>query len=61
MKFSVKLIALIFVVFIGLFTFYQFLVGNPFFDTFHPAWMTLLFFILGVMVLIAVFRKKKTE
>ena len=56
MKFAGKVITITFTVIMGLFTLYQLAVGNPFYDDINPFIATFVFFILGVVGVIAVFR-----
>lgn len=55
---AVKTFTIIFLVFIGIFTFYQYLVGNPFFDEVPPVLVYLGAFILGVLGIFAIIREK---
>lgn len=59
MKFAGKVITITFTVIMGIFTLYQLAVGNPFYDEINPFIATLLFFIMGVVGVIAVFRMKR--
>ncbi len=59
MKFAGKVITITFTAIMGLFTLYQLAVGNPFYDEVNPFVATLVFFIMGVIGVIFVFRMKR--
>ncbi len=60
MKFAVRIITITFTAIMGLFTLYQFAVGNPFFDEVHPFIATFVFFLMGLAGVIASFRIKSS-
>ena len=57
MKTFVRVIAILFTLVMAFFTVYQWAVGNPFHDEINPVPATFLFFIMGLVGLIASFRK----
>lgn len=60
MKFAGKIISITFTVIMGIFTFYQLAVGNPFYDEISPFIATLAFFVIGIIGVIFVFRMKSS-
>ncbi len=52
-------ILIFFISIVGVFTIYQFFVGNPFFDEFPPAWVYLIFEAIAVLLLIKNIRDSK--
>ncbi len=59
MKFMPKVVAVVFTVIVGIFTFHQLAVGNPFQDEVPPFFVLLPFFILGCIGVYNVFSKAK--
>ncbi len=54
-------ILLAFVIVIGIFMVYQIFIGNPFYDEVSPVWVYVLFFIMGLALLVDWIIKQKTQ
>lgn len=56
---SVKTFTIIFLSFMSVFVFYQFLIGNPFFDEVPPVLVYIGALILAVLSIIAIVKEKR--
>jgi hypothetical protein len=58
MKTPVKIVVFAFLIIMIFYTYYQYLVGNPFFDDISPIIPTVFFLVIAVTAVFAVFKKK---
>lgn len=58
---STKTFAIIFMVLIGLLTFYQILIGNPFFDEISPVIVFISATLMGVLAITAIILEKRRK
>lgn len=57
MKLATRIIIITFTVLMAFFLFYQYQVGNPFFDEINPIYSILCYLFLGITAIVAIVKK----